>query len=199
MSAMTGATNTPTDPWAALGLPGRCSADVLAAAWRRAAMRTHPDRPGGSSEAFRAVSAAHEACLTELARPASEEPYEPHGEPDEWLAEPDDWPEPAEPAGGQGPSPPASARERSWRRWLARRFRGEAIGATRVLLGLLAGLVALRGGVVAGGAVGVWAGVGTAGGVLAGWRWARSRWWIRGWGWRLGWLAVAAGALHALR
>lgn len=48
-----------------LGLPWPCSAAELKAAWRRAALASHPDR-GGTDEAFRTAKEAHETLAAAL-------------------------------------------------------------------------------------------------------------------------------------
>uniref|UniRef100_A0A7S4WAU6 J domain-containing protein n=1 Tax=Alexandrium monilatum TaxID=311494 RepID=A0A7S4WAU6_9DINO len=50
-------------PYAVLGLPYGASVDEVRAAFRRAALRTHPDKRGGSCEAFNAVQRAHDLLL----------------------------------------------------------------------------------------------------------------------------------------
>mmetsp|Transcript_45985 Transcript_45985/g.133242 ORF Transcript_45985/g.133242 Transcript_45985/m.133242 type:complete len:338 (-) Transcript_45985:96-1109(-) len=50
-------------PYAVLGLHYGASVDEVRAAFRRAALRTHPDKQGGSCEAFNAVQRAHDLLL----------------------------------------------------------------------------------------------------------------------------------------
>lgn len=55
------------DPYQVLGVPREASPDLIRAAYRRAAARTHPDREGGSEAAFNEVSEAFQ-ILTHPAR-----------------------------------------------------------------------------------------------------------------------------------
>ena len=55
-----------TCPYATLGIGPGASPDDVRTAFRRAALRTHPDKQGGSSEAFNAVQSAYEALLVRL-------------------------------------------------------------------------------------------------------------------------------------
>merc|ERR1719414_2215084 len=48
-------------PFATLGVVPGASVDEIRSAFRRAALRTHPDKIGGSSAAFTAVHQAYEA------------------------------------------------------------------------------------------------------------------------------------------
>jgi len=57
-----GAANT-FCPHATLGIHPGASADIIRAAFRRAALRTHPDKPGGSAEAFQAAQYANDLLL----------------------------------------------------------------------------------------------------------------------------------------
>jgi DnaJ-class molecular chaperone len=59
----------PADPYRVLGVPRDASTEQLHDAYRRRVMQTHPDRPGGSAEAFEAVQEAHET-LRRRTRPA---------------------------------------------------------------------------------------------------------------------------------
>jgi curved DNA-binding protein CbpA len=52
-----------TDLYAVLGADKTASQDELKAAYRRAAMKAHPDREGGSDEAFKAVQQAGDILL----------------------------------------------------------------------------------------------------------------------------------------
>lgn len=53
--------------WArVLGLPAECDEAAVRTAYRRRAFETHPDRPGGSHEAFLAVRRAHEEAIVAL-------------------------------------------------------------------------------------------------------------------------------------
>lgn len=58
----------PPDHWTILGVPvNTADAEVLKAAYRRAALKTHPDK-GGSAEAFKAVALAYEVLQCRLKR-----------------------------------------------------------------------------------------------------------------------------------
>merc|ERR1740129_1871585 len=46
-----------------LGVKPGSGVDEVRTAFRRAALRTHPDKPGGSCEAFNAVQCAYEALV----------------------------------------------------------------------------------------------------------------------------------------
>jgi curved DNA-binding protein CbpA len=48
------------DPYRVLGVPRDVSSEQLHDAYRRLVKQTHPDRPGGSAEAFKEVQAAYE-------------------------------------------------------------------------------------------------------------------------------------------
>lgn len=50
-------------PYAVLGLRADAGVDDIRTAFRRAALRTHPDKPGGSCEAFNTVQCAYEALV----------------------------------------------------------------------------------------------------------------------------------------
>jgi curved DNA-binding protein CbpA len=58
----------PPDPYRVLGVPRDASSEQLHDAYRRRVMQTHPDRPGGSAEAFKEVQEAYE-LLRNRARP----------------------------------------------------------------------------------------------------------------------------------
>lgn len=58
-------------PYAALGLQPGALADDVRTAFRRAALRTHPDKPGGSADRFRLVQYAYE-CLAGQAAAAEQ-------------------------------------------------------------------------------------------------------------------------------
>jgi hypothetical protein len=63
--------NTPTNPFAALGLPARADLDdeQVRAAWRAIAVTTHPDRPdGGDPVRYAAASAAYAVLRTAWGR-----------------------------------------------------------------------------------------------------------------------------------
>jgi DnaJ domain len=57
-------------PWwaSALGVSAACTVEMLKAAYRRRALSTHPDRSGGSHEAFLAAAEAYEAGLAHIQR-----------------------------------------------------------------------------------------------------------------------------------
>jgi len=57
-------------PYTTLGVHYGASPDDVRAAFRRAALRTHPDKAGGSAEAFKAVQEAYEALLGGVAAAA---------------------------------------------------------------------------------------------------------------------------------
>eukprot|EP00401_Gymnodinium_catenatum_P050814 CAMPEP_0117490540 /NCGR_PEP_ID=MMETSP0784-20121206/17603_1 /TAXON_ID=39447 /ORGANISM="" /LENGTH=393 /DNA_ID=CAMNT_0005285301 /DNA_START=14 /DNA_END=1196 /DNA_ORIENTATION=+ len=63
-------------PYAVLGLWPGASVEDAKAAFRRAALRTHPDKPGGSAESFKAVQLAYEKLLgtCDLERHVSSQP-----------------------------------------------------------------------------------------------------------------------------
>ena len=50
----------PTDPYAVLGIASTASSDEIRAAWKAAALRTHPDKVMDDGTQFRAVQAAYE-------------------------------------------------------------------------------------------------------------------------------------------
>jgi hypothetical protein len=56
----------PDDPYALLGVERGVSVDELRAARRRAALRNHPDKEGGSTELMRRINAAFDAVMAEL-------------------------------------------------------------------------------------------------------------------------------------
>src|SRR3954447_8388875 len=56
------------DPYRVLGVPRDVSSEQLHDAYRRRVMQTHPDRPGGSAEAFKEVQEAYDTLRTR-ARP----------------------------------------------------------------------------------------------------------------------------------
>eukprot|EP00931_Biecheleriopsis_adriatica_P080926 TRINITY_DN54276_c0_g1_i1.p1 TRINITY_DN54276_c0_g1~~TRINITY_DN54276_c0_g1_i1.p1 ORF type:complete len:261 (+),score=51.49 TRINITY_DN54276_c0_g1_i1:33-785(+) len=49
------------DPWQVLGVSRQASAKEIKAAYRLAALRTHPDREGGSEDAFKRAALAYDA------------------------------------------------------------------------------------------------------------------------------------------
>lgn len=57
-----------TDLYAALGIEKSATSDEVRKAYRKKAMETHPDREGGSDEAFKTVQRAGEVLLDEQAR-----------------------------------------------------------------------------------------------------------------------------------
>ena len=68
------ATQSPRDPYSVLGVPRTATLEEIKAAYRREALKWHPDRhPEGEREAasakFRAVSEAYQVCST--ARPCA--------------------------------------------------------------------------------------------------------------------------------
>lgn len=65
--ANTSASAAATDFAAVLKLRWPCSRTELTRAYRRRVLETHPDRPGGSHEAFIAVRSAYETALREAA------------------------------------------------------------------------------------------------------------------------------------
>lgn len=70
------------DPYATLGLKRGASDDEVKAAYRRLAMRYHPDHNAGNSDAeekFKEVSAAYEAIRRGSASPAADPQPEEHG------------------------------------------------------------------------------------------------------------------------
>ena len=58
----------PADPYTVLGIKPGSSAAAVRDAWRKSALATHPDKPDGSDEQFRAVQAAYETLRSALAR-----------------------------------------------------------------------------------------------------------------------------------
>lgn len=52
-------------PYTTLGIRSSAAPEEVRTAHRRAALRTHPDKPGGSNEAFNAVQYAYEALLAQ--------------------------------------------------------------------------------------------------------------------------------------
>ena len=63
------ATQSPRDPYSVLGVPRTATLEEIKAAYRREALKWHPDRhPEGEREAasakFRAVSEAYQVCGT---------------------------------------------------------------------------------------------------------------------------------------
>src|SRR5262249_24755975 len=58
------------DPYRVLGVSHSVSAEQLHDAYRRRVKETHPDRPGGSAEAFKEVQEAYEQ-LRDRARPTA--------------------------------------------------------------------------------------------------------------------------------
>ena len=76
------------DPYAVLGVARDVSEVELRAARRRAALRSHPDHEGGSTDEMRRLNAAFDAILADVTRRAA------------------DRPEPAVPT-GPSPAPPA--------------------------------------------------------------------------------------------
>src|SRR3954447_15081435 len=58
------------DPYRVLGVPRDVSSEQLHDAYRRLVKQTHPDRPGGSAEAFKEVQEAYEE-LRSRPRPAA--------------------------------------------------------------------------------------------------------------------------------
>lgn len=59
------------DPHAILGITPTAAADEVKAAYRRAALRTHPDRDGGSELAFKRVAAAYHSLSGDADHPHS--------------------------------------------------------------------------------------------------------------------------------
>jgi curved DNA-binding protein CbpA len=57
------------DPWAVLRLPRTSSESQVRDAFRAAALRWHPDRPGGDVARFNEATAAYEAIASGTARP----------------------------------------------------------------------------------------------------------------------------------
>ena len=55
-----GAAGVSTDPWAVLGIASSATAEEIRAAWKSAALRTHPDKMLDDGTQFRAVQAAYE-------------------------------------------------------------------------------------------------------------------------------------------
>src|SRR3569623_839752 len=67
--AADGSSMTPHEARAILGLPPLAGPHEVRAAFREAAKRAHPDRPGGDAARFRAVIEAHETLTAALALP----------------------------------------------------------------------------------------------------------------------------------
>ena len=55
-----GAAGASTDPWVVLGIPSSATAEEVRAAWKSAALRTHPDKVLDDGAQFRIVQAAYE-------------------------------------------------------------------------------------------------------------------------------------------
>lgn len=64
------------NPYEVLGVPPTATAEEVKAAYRTRAQATHPDKPGGSEEEFKAVGAA----FTLLADPAARSRYDEFGD-----------------------------------------------------------------------------------------------------------------------
>jgi tetratricopeptide (TPR) repeat protein len=58
----------PADHFAVLGVPRGAAGDELKSAYKRAALRTHPDKAGGTEEAFKAVNEAHSVLTDAVAK-----------------------------------------------------------------------------------------------------------------------------------
>ena len=56
------------DPYTLLGVPRGVTVEELRAARRRAALRNHPDKEGGSTEMMRRINAAFDAVMADLER-----------------------------------------------------------------------------------------------------------------------------------
>ena len=78
-----------SNPYATLGITRTASLDEIRAAWKRAALKTHPDRTFDDGSAFRAVQAAYEKLMSSVSsassvsRWAAPRPAEPT---DKWTA-----------------------------------------------------------------------------------------------------------------
>jgi curved DNA-binding protein CbpA len=78
-----------SNPYATLGITRTASLDEIRAAWKRAALKTHPDRTFDDGSAFRAVQAAYEKLMSSVSsassvsRWAAPRPAEPA---DKWTA-----------------------------------------------------------------------------------------------------------------
>ena len=63
MSRRNFASEAPSDPHSVLGVSRDASEDEIRAAWKKTALRTHPDRTGDDGTQFRRAKAAYESLL----------------------------------------------------------------------------------------------------------------------------------------